>query len=57
MTDAVDIRCPKCNGWMGEATYYARLVCGNCGSEVRYRSKEERGLGKKHPPQTSTKGR
>ena len=38
---AVDIRCPKCNYWLGEATYYARLVCPKCGSEVRYRSKEE----------------
>ena len=47
MSDTVDVRCPQpCNTWLGEATYYARLVCPKCGSEVRYRSKEERNLTK-----------
>ena len=48
MTDTVELRCPQpCNTWLGEATYYARIVCPKCGAEVRYRSREERGLTEK----------
>ena len=52
MTGTVEIRCPQCNYWLGEATYYARLVCPKCGSEVSYRSKEERGLTRRKPAPT-----
>ncbi len=42
MTDAVDIRCPKCNRWLAEASEYGRAVCATCGWEIEVRSKEAR---------------
>ncbi len=42
MTDAVDIRCPKCGRWLAEASEYGRAVCATCGWEVEVRSKDAR---------------
>ena len=58
MTDAVDIRCPKCGRWLAEASEYGRAVCALCGWEVEVRSRGARdGSGLPHHPQNSTKGR
>ena len=37
-----DLRCPACGRWLAEVAAYAKVVCAGCGSEITYRSKEER---------------
>lgn len=38
----VEVRCPVCKRFLGETRDYARLVCGECGCEVTYKSRDER---------------
>ena len=39
MTDAVDIRCPKCGRWLAKVSEYGLAVCPKCGWEVEVRAK------------------
>ena len=38
----VKLRCPRCNRFLADVRDFGLAVCGNCGSEVSYRSREER---------------
>lgn len=38
--ESMEIRCPKCRGWLGEASGYARLVCRTCNVEVIVRDRK-----------------
>lgn len=43
--DPIRLKCPQCGRFLGDVREYGRLVCSACGSEVTYRSREERRRG------------
>jgi len=38
----VDLHCPECGRWQAEVTDYGRVVCRDCGCELRYYSRSRR---------------
>ncbi len=40
--DVVKLRCPQCGRFLADVRDFGRVVCRDCGSELTYRSKQER---------------
>lgn len=40
--EVAKLRCPLCGRFLADVKGYGKAVCRDCGSELTYRSKEER---------------